>query len=135
MELTQKQLDTLGKIFDIISDGASVREACSQVGIERTWLYRVIRSNEELAHQYEHARSCSADVQFDDMQALEDRVESGTIDPNTFRVMLDSRKWRFARMNKRYNDKHIVDLTANVSSSTTHTLTADAQSLLDKLIK
>ena len=68
------------------------------------------------------------------MQALEDRVENGSIDPNTFRVMLDSRKWRFARMNKRYNDKHIVDLTAKVETDNTHHLSNDAQSLLDKLI-
>ena len=41
MELTQKQIDAIQKVFDTISDGASVREACEQIGVERAWLYGV----------------------------------------------------------------------------------------------
>lgn len=130
--------DTQAKIqqtFDAIADGRSVREACRITGLERSRFWRLIRNDTELMSQYDRARSCSADVQFDDMQELESSVESGAIDPNTFRVMLDSRKWRFARMNKRYNERQQVDLVAKVDTTSTHQLSDDAAALLDKLIK
>ena len=50
------------------------------------------------------------------MDDLEQKALDGDIDPATFRAVMDSRKWRLARMRPRvYGDKQTVDVNANVA--------------------
>lgn len=53
------------------------------------------------------------------MTELEEQCRSGELDPAAFRALLDSRKWRLARMRpKIYGDKSTVDMTSSDGSMT-----------------
>lgn len=81
------------KALELISDGQSVRKACAAAGIA----FSTFRDNVDPA-QYAHAREAQADTYFDEMAELEARCRDGELVPQVFRVMLDSLKWRLARM-------------------------------------
>ena len=97
--------------LDAISSGKSVREACRGVKIDEATFRRNVD-----ATQYARAREACADRQFEEMEDLEKDCRSGKIPPDVFRVVMDSRKWRLARMRPRvYGDKQTVDVNANVA--------------------
>ena len=99
------------KVLDLISTGRSTLSACAEVGIPRTTFLRNVP-----ADNYARAREASADRQFEEMEDLETQCRAGDIPPEVFRVVMDSRKWRLARMKPRlYGDKSSVDVNANVN--------------------
>ena len=130
-----QKLDIAKRVLELISTGHSLTRSCNEVGVPQQTFSRWVIDGSINPSDYSRARESCADSQFSEMDDLERQVLAGEIDPQTYRVVMDSRKWRLARMHVKYNDKHVVDITAKVDSSTSHSLTADAQSLLDKLIK
>lgn len=91
--------------LELISGGQSVRKACEAAGIARTVFLENVDGD-----QYARAREAQADAHFDEMAELEAECRAGTLDPQAFRALLDSRKWRLARMRPRvYGDR--VDVT------------------------
>ena len=93
--------DHIASVLAHISSGRSVRKSCELVGVPvPTFLKNVDRD------QYARARDAQADAHFDEMTELEEQCRSGELDPAAFRALLDSRKWRLARMRpKIYGDK------------------------------
>jgi len=98
------------KVLDIVSTGISTRKACEKVGIPLSTFQKHVDRG-----QYARAREDCADRQFEEMEDLEEDCRQGKIAPDVFRVTMDSRKWRLARMRPRvYGDKQSVDVKANV---------------------
>lgn len=98
------------KALALISDGNSVRWSCIEAGIDKATFLRNVDAN-----QYARARDACADAQFEDMADLEQDCLNEKLKPDVFRVVMDSRKWRLARMRPRvYGDKQSVDVNANV---------------------
>jgi len=105
----RKKPDTskIDSVLAIMREGNSLRSACKQVGIPVvTFLDNVP------AEQYARAREASADRQFEEMADLEEQCRNGEIPPDVFRVTMDARKWRLARMRPRvYGDKVTQEIT------------------------
>lgn len=103
--MAERKKDRIDKVLELVSSGQSVRKACEAVGIPAP----TFRANVDAA-QYARAREAQADAHFDEMAELEAECHAGTLDPQAFRALLDSRKWRLARMRPRvYGDR--VDVT------------------------
>ena len=101
----------------LISEGASVLNACVAVGIAQASFYRWLYLYEDLREGYASARTQKADTVFDGMQAIEDQVMQGQLEPNAARVILDSQKWRLGKLAGKYSDKQTVDM--NVTNNDT----------------
>jgi len=103
-------LSAIPKVLDLISDGQSVRSACEAVGIDKRTFLRNVD-----APQYARARAACADAQFDAMADLEQRCLDEDLRPDIFKAVMDSRKWRLARMRpKVYGDK--IDIASSDGS-------------------
>lgn len=104
--------EKIARTLELISGGESVKRACELVGIARpTFLENVGSDN------YARARECCADVHFDGLLELADKVEHGEIDPQAARVAADIKKWNLARMKpKSYGDSSKVDHTSSDGS-------------------
>lgn len=101
---------TMQGILSLISQGESVRRSCELYNIPfRTFLDRVDSA------QYAQARMDSADAHFMGMEDLERELRAGEIDFNTFREIVNARKWRLARMRPQvYGDKVDTSLSGKI---------------------
>ena len=107
----QTDADAIVKVLAIVSTGTSTRKACEEVGIPLSTFQKHVDRG-----QYARAREACADRQFEEMADLESDCLDGKIKPDVYRVVMDSRKWRLARMRPRvYGDKSSVDVNANVN--------------------
>lgn len=112
--MTQKltREERISLVLEHISAGRSVRKACEAADIALTTFLRNVDGE-----QYARARDAQADVHFDAMADLEEACRAGELDPQDFRALLDSRKWRLARMRPRvYGDRVTVDNTSSDGS-------------------
>ena len=108
----RKKDSRIDKVLELVASGQSLRKACEAVGIARKVFLEKVDGN-----QYARAREAQADAHFDEMAELEAECRAGELDPQAFRALLDSRKWRLARMRPRvYGDKLTVDNTSSDGS-------------------
>lgn len=67
------------------------------------------------AINYARARESQADTIYEEIQDIEAKVQSGEIDPQAGRVLIDSKKWRAGKMKpKKYGDR--VDIAVDPDS-------------------
>jgi hypothetical protein len=72
---------------------------------------------------YAGARRDRADVRFDRMDELLDKIERGDVDPAQARVMMDAIRWMAGKENaKHYGDKVIAEHTGSVDINIAATL-------------
>ena len=110
----KKEID---KVLELVAGGQSLRQACKAAGIKPATFLLARDKDAALAEQYARAREAQADAHFDEMVELEAECREGKLDPQAFRAMLDSLKWRLARMRPRvYGDKLTVDNTSSDGS-------------------
>lgn len=89
-----------------LADGESIRAICAESKMPsweavRQWLGK----HDEFRVAYARAKEWCADAEFDRMRELEDRVLTGELNPNAARVVLDSMRYRCARLRpKVYGD-------------------------------
>lgn len=106
-----------------IMGGASMRQACRELGVDRVAVYADLKADEVFANQYARAAEVRADDIFDEIfdiadDGLNDWIERKGEDGKTrgwvengeainrSKVRIDARKWALARMNPRkYGDK------------------------------
>lgn len=95
------------QICDAIASRVPLVELCEQPDMpcERT-VYRWLRQHDEFSQQYARAREHRADARLERIDEISRKVESGALEPNAARVMLDAIKWQMSKENaKRYGDK------------------------------
>jgi transposase-like protein len=94
-----------------IANGGSLREICRELNIDPSTPLLWLNSHEHPAfnQQYTQARASQADVHFDEMLEDENAVRSGKLEPMAARAIIDSKKWRLARMSpKKYGDRQEI---------------------------
>ena len=132
--MTKKQ--RVEAVFDLVAEGKSVTAACAEIGLARSAFYREILADQETWDSYARARSACAEVHFDEIADLEAEARSGDVDPQMFRALLDSKKWRLGKMNIRFSDKQVIEQTTKHegSVSVTHELSPALSSRIDWLL-
>ena len=101
-------------ILDDISSGMSVRKACERHDVNHWTFVQAVDES-----QYARARDMQADTHFEEMADLEQQCKDGTLDPQAFRALLDSRKWRLARMRpKVYGDTTKIEHSGQIATMT-----------------
>lgn len=110
MVLFLMALDSISeKIKDVLAllpQGLSIEQACKSVSIGSSTFYRELQSNEELWEKYARMREARADWRFEDLENTIQELRQGLIDPNTARVIIDTRKWQMGKEKaKVYGDK------------------------------
>lgn len=104
--------EKIQKVLALMAEGQSVRKSCADAEISCSTFLKYVDGE-----QYARARDAQADAQFDEMVDLEEKCRDGFLDPQAFRALLDSRKWRLARMRpKLYGDRATVDHTSSDGS-------------------
>lgn len=91
-----------------VSDGETVTKICEDPGMpDRNELYRILNKeeNEPLKARYTQAMSMHADALFDEM-VITAREEK---DVMRAKLIIDTLKWRIARLKPEYNEKHQVN--------------------------
>ena len=97
-----------------IASGLSVRAACKKSNVELPTFLKHVDGE-----QYARARSAQADAHFEEMADLEEQCRQGLLDPQAFRALLDSRKWRLARMRPSvYGDKTAIEHSGTIATMT-----------------
>lgn len=98
-----------------IASGLSVRAACKKSNVELPTFLKHVDGE-----QYARARSAQADAHFEEMADLEEQCRQGSLDPQAFRALLDSRKWRLARMRPSvYGDKTSIEHSGHIATTMT----------------
>lgn len=108
--------ETRETILEQIAEGKSLREVCRQDGMpDKATVLRWMDEDGEFATKYARAREAQADVLFDGMATIEDKVEAGELRPDAARVILDSQRWRAEKLKpKAYGAKVDVNHRGNV---------------------
>ena len=100
-------LDHATEICELIADGMSIRQIVAQPDMPvwstiRSWLLR----HSEFQTLYARANEYAAEWEFAGISELEQQVLDGEIEPNAARVVIDSRKWRLAKMRPKVYGDH-----------------------------
>lgn len=94
-----------------IETGMSVRQACEKNNVALSTFVQNVDGE-----QYARAKDSQADAHFAEMTELEQQCLHGELDPQALRAVIDSRKWRLARMRpKVYGDKQAVEHSGSIS--------------------
>ena len=99
--------DIATEICDLISDGMSIRQIVALPDMPawstiRSWLLR----HAEFQTLYARANEYAAEWEFAGIGELEQQVLDGELEPNAARVVIDSRKWRLAKMRPKVYGDH-----------------------------
>lgn len=93
-----------------IETGMSVRQACEKHNVALSTFVQNVDGE-----QYARAKDSQADAHFSEMTELEQQCLHGELDPQALRAVIDSRKWRLARMRpKVYGDKQAVEHSGSI---------------------
>jgi hypothetical protein len=104
-----------------IASGKSLRKVCEMDGMpSRAAFHLWMNQHSHVFDQYTRARELRADARADRIDDLTDKVESGQLDPNAARVIIDAEKWQAGKENsKRYGDRINVDGNLGVTLNET----------------
>jgi len=99
--VTDKQA---AQVLELLADGMSLRAACRKVEISRAKdILDLVDHDEAYAAHYAHARERGYTMLGEDLLQVSD---DDTIEPNSRRIMVDTRKWMLAKMlPKRFGEK------------------------------
>ena len=123
MALTQQQIQS---VLTDLEQGLSLRKACTNADISSHGLwFKAMETVPELQDQYVRAKEKGLSVLADDLLQVSDDM---TIDPNSRRVMVDTRKWLLSKLLwKTYGDK--LDLSGTLTSNVTLQVTQQDEKL------
>ncbi len=95
-----------------IEDGKSLHSVCKRKSMpSRDAVFSWLRLHQDFSDNYVRARQTLAAKEFEEMRDLEARILAKEVDAHAGRVVLDSMKWRLARMDpKVYGDRSQVDI-------------------------
>src|ERR1700730_17728823 len=95
------------RICDLVAERVPVVEICAMDGMpSKDTLYRWKRQNKEFSDHYARARTHRADSRQDHIDEIVSKLETGGIDPQVARVIIDAEKWQMSKEQPRsYGDK------------------------------
>jgi hypothetical protein len=93
-------------ILDGIANGKSLRAICREIGVHPGAASTAMRSDDDLASQYAHAREDRADYYAESILTTAQATLAGRFKPDAARVAIDAFKWTASKMApKKYGDK------------------------------
>jgi hypothetical protein len=105
--------ETFELVLSAISDGASVAQACRQAGFNKSTFFRRVRSDPEMNRRWMEAQEERAEARYEKYDDIERRLEAGTLDPGTSKILLESLRWKMARDDsRRFSDKVKAELSS-----------------------
>jgi hypothetical protein len=95
------------RICDLVAERVPVVEICAMDGMpSKDTLYRWKRQNKEFSDHYARAREHRADSRQDHIDEIVGKLETGGIDAQVARVIIDAEKWQMGKEQpRRYGDK------------------------------
>jgi len=126
----------LEQIFELISEGKSMRKSCEQLQISGRTFYELMDAdkNGTLEKRYASARKKQAAWHFSRIVEIADKVESGELDPNAGRVAADVRKWVAARLHPvEFGEKTQVEMSGSVGLTHSGSVTLTVEQRLARL--
>lgn len=100
------------RVIALIADGMGCASARRKVGIGNSKFYEVVSGDAELRDKYARAKEARTETFIDRIEAIEDLVSAGNIDPAAAKVIIDAEKWKAAKFYpKMFGDKQQVDMT------------------------
>lgn len=105
---TVPEADKILEILALIESGESERGACEQIGMNRsTFRSRALKLG--AADHYARATSALAQFQVEQFETIMEKVEAGSLDPQTAKVIMDGRKWIASKLFPRqWGDKTAI---------------------------
>lgn len=101
------------EICSRIALGESLRKICEDEHLPSyTTVMNWLKEHSTFLESYARAREDQADTIYAEIMEVEERLESGEIEPNTARVLGDLKRWRAARMKPRvYGDSRQIEIS------------------------
>ena len=96
----------LPALIDLVSEGASLRAACRQLGLHTPSTHTWLDGDDSRREQYARAREQRADLIAEQVMTVAQGTLAGRIESDRARVAIDAFKWTAGKMApKRYGDK------------------------------
>lgn len=90
------------RIMELVAEKKSLAAVCRMPGMPT---YRTVmlwlKADPELQSKYIDAKEVAADIEFDEMRDIEDKVLTGELDPKAASVVLSSQQWRLDKIKNR----------------------------------
>lgn len=130
--------EVIEAVLALVDDGKSLRQACKEVDFERKTFEKWIAADPDLSSQYERARANRADKLFEEILAIADTVQIGTVETikewgvevktadmiEHRRLQIDARKWMLGKMApKKYGEKVELEHSGEIRSNDSVDLT------------
>jgi hypothetical protein len=108
--------DTSSAAFDAVlqyvADGDSLVSACRRPGMpSKSSVLRRVRSDAGFAKSYTNALEERAQIRLDRFGAILDKIEKGSIDPQSARVLLDGIKLQMQLDDRRLSERQRTELS------------------------
>jgi len=98
-------------LFTRVSHGLSIQEYAKTRDVPYKRMMARIKEDEALSQGLDEAKHARAWGYFEDVDRVTDLVEEGKIDPNSGRVVIQSRQWQAKMMNRQdFGDRQQVEL-------------------------
>jgi hypothetical protein len=86
------------RIFELITEGKSLRAACTELLINRSLVSKALEADPALKDQYERAREMRGDHMAENVLSIASAVLSGAVLPDRARIAIDAYKWAAGQM-------------------------------------
>lgn len=108
--------ETRQAILDRLAEGESLRSVCASEGMPgKQTVLDWLDADADFRAKYARAREAQADVLFEGMSDIEDKVMRGDLKPDAARVVLDSQRWRAEKLKpKAYGSKVDLSLSGEI---------------------
>jgi hypothetical protein len=107
--------ETRNKILELLSEGKSLRTACTETGVHLQTALFWCRQDEEWRQAYLNAKQEGADALADSISELADQAIREPEKANAIRVAIEAKKWIASKLKpKSYGDRieqHVIDET------------------------
>jgi hypothetical protein len=101
-------------VLSAIADGDSVATACKRTGAacSKATFFRRVRSDPEMRKRWMQAQEERSEARAEKYDDIMRRLEEGSIDPGSARILLESLRWQMAKDDVRFSDKVKTELSA-----------------------
>lgn len=115
-------LKVCDKVLDLVRNGLQVSVACDQLGVSLP----TVKDNVP-AETYARAREDGFEQRIErEVRELRTRVESGELDANQARIILDAIKWEIGKLSQKFGDKQVSQTQVNIQNNVAVVSPADA---------
>jgi len=104
-----KSQPVIDEICDRIANDETLVSVCSDKHLpDQCTFLRWVREDDAVRQDYTRARSTSGHAIYNKIADMDQELRADKMGDRKFRVLLDSLKWRAARMHGKYNEKIVV---------------------------